>query len=88
MKRIIEWVEKTRDGVKRMVRVDFFGRKLRWQQKIGESAWEYDFTPSASDWEMLEADVLRRYQRRRASLDDLQLVQRSMREAAVDGLAD
>lgn len=76
MRRQIEWIEKNENGEKRTVRVDFFGKKIRWQEKVGETPWRYDFTPSIADWETLEVDVFRRYQRRRASLEDLQLVRK------------
>ena len=76
MKRIIEWKEKTEDGVKRTVRIDFPGRgKVKWQfKRADEERWDYDTPPSPEDWKNLEEKVAALYNRRRAAFRDLELV--------------
>lgn len=81
MKRNIEWKEKTEDGVKRAIRVNFLGQgKIKWQFKLSnEERWDYGTPPSSNDWKTLEEKVDKLYQRNRCAFRDLELV-KTLRE--------
>ncbi len=69
------WRETTEDGDKREIRATKFARKWRLQSKLkGDVQWTYHDNPSLADLEALRDLLFRKYQRRRASYDDLQLV--------------
>lgn len=80
MRREITWVEKLPDKVKREVRVHFYGGKIYWKDRrsIGRRAvdetWDDAMEPSEEDWEQLHEEVMRRYQRRTARQEDIDLV--------------
>lgn len=75
MRREITWVEKLPDRVKREVRVHFHGGKLFWKEKFSDrEGWNEAMVPSEEDWEQLHDEVQRRFQRRRARQEDLDLV--------------
>ncbi len=75
MRREITWVEKLPDRVKREVRVYFHGGKTFWKARLStEEEWDHDLVPSDEDWEQLEDEVRRRFQRKKASQEDLDLV--------------
>lgn len=62
--REISWVLKTEDGVKREVRVNLHGRRLKWQfKRADEDAWDYDSEPTESDWEEFFDRMKKRLQR-------------------------
>ena len=71
------WTEKDRDGKKREVRATKFGGVWRLQAKIaGETQWTYYDPPPFQDLLSLKEIVARKYQRRRASSDDVASVEK------------
>ncbi len=67
------WRETTEDGEKREVRATKFAAQWRLQSKLkGDLQWTYHDKPSRTDLETLRDLIFRKYQRRRASFDDLQ----------------
>jgi hypothetical protein len=75
MRREITWVEKLPDRVKREVRVHFYGGKLYWKERFSnEEGWNEEMEPSEEDWAQLEDEVRRRFQRRKARQEDLDVV--------------
>ena len=66
------WTEKDRHGKKREVRATKFGGAWRFQSKIlGEAEWTYYDSPPLHDLLSLKEIVARKYQRRRASIEDV-----------------
>ena len=66
------WKEKDADGRKREVRVTKFGGQWRFQAKFAdEDGWTYYDRPLAEDLTALRDIVFRKYQRRRASAEDV-----------------
>ena len=79
------WTEKDADGRKREVRVTKFGGVWRFQAKqAGEPDWTYYDRPLMEDLLQLKDVIFRKYQRRRASAEDLQSVEKLVREYARD----
>ncbi|HLS27730.1 MAG TPA: hypothetical protein VK041_03715 [Opitutales bacterium] len=83
MRRDITWNERLPDRTHREVRVQFHGGKLFWRERISQSrrarsdeTWQYDFEPSEEDWEQLLEEVMRRFQRRSARQEDIDLVKK------------
>jgi hypothetical protein len=66
------WIEKDEEGRKREVRATKFGGKWRLQAKTaGEADWTYYDRPLLGDLLTLKEIIGRKYQRRRASADDV-----------------
>jgi hypothetical protein len=66
------WTEKDRNGKKREVRATKFGGVWRLQSKIsGETEWIYYDSPPSQDLLHLKEIIARKYQRRRASIEDV-----------------
>ena len=66
------WTEKDDEGRKREVRATKFGGKWRLQSKASdESEWTYHDPPLFDDLLKLKDVIARKYQRRRASADDV-----------------
>ncbi len=66
------WTEKDDDGRKREVRVTKFGGEWRFQTKFAqEASWTYYDQPPRRDLVELREIVFRKYQRRRASAEDV-----------------
>lgn len=66
------WTEKDDDGRKREVRVTKFGGEWRFQAKFAqEASWTYYDQPLRRDLVELREIVFRKYQRRRASAEDV-----------------
>jgi hypothetical protein len=77
------WTEKDADGRKREVRVTKFGGVWRFQAKQADDLdWTYYERPLMEDLLNLKDVIFRKYQRRRASAEDLQSVEKLMREYA------
>ena len=76
MKRDYEWVEKLEDGTRRTVRVSFpGGGKIVWMgRRDGDEGWNRNMTPTTEDWDIVEKKIRGRYNRRRASIKDVELV--------------
>lgn len=66
------WTEKDDEGRKREVRVTKFGGVWKFQAKrAGETEWTYYDRPELHDLLGLKDIVFRKYQRRRASAEDV-----------------
>ncbi len=75
------WTEKDRDGKKREVRATKFGGMWRVQSKIvGETEWTYYDCPSLQDLLNLKEIIARKYQRRRASFEDVVSIDKLIEE--------
>ena len=71
------WKETTADGEKREVRATKFGGAWRFQSKLKyDETWTYHEEPSLEDLEALRDILFRKYQRRRASHEDLQSIEK------------
>jgi len=71
------WTEKDRHGKKREVRATKFGGAWRLQSKIvGETEWTYYDSPPLHYLLRLKGIVARKYQRRRASMEDVGSVEK------------
>lgn len=66
------WTDKDDEGRKREVRATKFGGKWRLQAKTaGDLEWTYYDRPPLDDLLKLKEVIARKYQRRRASADDV-----------------
>jgi hypothetical protein len=75
------WTEKDEEGRKREVRATKFGGKWRLQSKAsGELEWAYHDPPLMDDLLKLKDVIARKYQRRRASADDVASVDKLISE--------
>ncbi len=75
------WKEKDAEGRKREVRVTKFGGQWRFQAKfLDDPEWTYYDTPLLEDLTTLRDIVFRKYQRRRASSEDVESLDRLLRE--------
>ena len=75
------WTEKDPEGRKREVRATRFGGRWRLQSKgAGELNWTYHERPSLDDLLQLKQIIARKYQRRRASADDVASVDKLIEE--------
>jgi hypothetical protein len=75
------WTEKDDEGRKREVRATKFGGKWRLQAKTaGEADWTYYDCPLLDDLLKLKEIIDRKYQRRRASADDVAAVDKLIRD--------
>ena len=71
------WIERSEDGRKREVRATKFGGVWRLQAKrAGELEWTYYEQPLLEDLVSLKEVLIRKYQRRRASAEDVASVER------------
>ena len=79
------WTEKDQHGEKREVRATKFGRAWRFQSKTaGETKWTYYDFPPLQDLLRLKEIVARKYQRRRASIEDVSSVEKLIEEQGRD----
>jgi hypothetical protein len=79
------WTEKDEEGRKREVRVTKFGGLWRFQAKqTDEEKWSYYDQPPLEDLRALRDIIFRKYQRRRASVEDLQSVEKLLRDRFAD----
>ena len=70
------WKETTADGDKREVRASKFGGKWRLQSRLkGEESWTYHDKPAIEDLRELREVLFRKYQRRRATHEELVAVE-------------
>ena len=71
------WTERNKDGRRREVRATKFGGVWRLQAKTaGELDWTYYEQPLLEDLLSLKEVLVRKYQRRRASAEDVASVER------------
>ena len=79
------WTEKDEEGRKREVRATKFGGKWRLQSKVSdETEWTYYDVPLLEDLLALKDIVFRKYQRRRASAEDVASVDKLIKEQQSD----
>lgn len=79
------WTEKDEEGRKREVRVTKFGGEWRFQAKrADETEWTYYDRPLKADVVEARAVVFRKYQRRRASAEDVAALDELLRVYAND----
>jgi hypothetical protein len=79
------WTEKDADGRKREVRVTKFGGAWKFQAKFAdEETWTYYDRPLVDDARTLVDVIRRKYQRRRASAEDVTAVEKLLRSVSVD----
>ena len=79
------WTEKDRHGRKREVRATKFGGVWRFQSKSADDEqWTYHDFPALTDLLKLKEIIERKYQRRRASAEDLASVEKLIRDGAGD----
>jgi hypothetical protein len=77
------WKEKDAEGRKREVRVTKFGGVWRFQAKYAdESEWTYYERPLLDDLQALKDVVFRKYQRRRASAEDVDSIEKLLNQYA------
>ena len=79
------WTEKDEEGRKREVRATKFGGVWRLQAKSADDlAWTYYNVPLLEDLLALKEIIFRKYQRRRASAEDLASIEKLIRERRRD----
>jgi hypothetical protein len=77
------WTERTADGAKREVRAIKFGGAWRLQAKTSRDLeWTYYKRPLLEDLLALKEIIVRKYQRRRASSEDVTSVEKLIAEQA------
>ena len=75
------WTERDHDGAKREVRATKFGRTWRLQAKTaGDVDWTYYERPLLQDLMALKEILVRKYQRRRASSEDVASIEKLIQE--------
>jgi hypothetical protein len=75
------WTDRNQDGRKREVRAIKFGGAWRFQAKTaGEVDWTYYDRPLLEDLLTLKEILVRKYQRRRASIEDVASIEKLIQE--------
>ena len=75
------WTDRNQDGRKREVRATKFGRAWRLQAKVaGDLDWTYYDRPLLEDLLTLKEILVRKYQRRRASVEDVASIEMLIQE--------
>ena len=75
------WTDRNQDGEKREVRATKFGGAWRLQSKIaGDLDWTYYDRPLLEDLLTLKEVLVRKYQRRRASVEDVAAIEKLIQE--------
>jgi hypothetical protein len=75
------WTDRNHDGRKREVRATKFGRAWRFQAKIaGDLDWTYYDHPLLEDLLTLKEILVRKYQRRRASIEDVASIEKLIQQ--------
>jgi hypothetical protein len=75
------WTEKDEEGRKREVRVTKFGGNWKFQAKLkDDEQWTYYDVPLTEDLLALKDIVFRKYQRRRASAEDVESIDKLIRD--------
>jgi hypothetical protein len=79
------WTDRNEDGRKREVRATKFGGAWRLQAKIaGDLDWTYYERPLPEDLLTLKEILVRKYQRRRASAEDVVSIEKLIQEQRSD----
>ena len=75
------WTDRNQDGRKREVRAIKFGGAWRFQAKTaGEVDWTYYDRPLLEDLLTLKEILVRKYQRRRASIEDVASIEKLIQD--------
>jgi len=75
------WTDRNQDGRKREVRATKFGRAWRVQAKTaGDLDWTYYDRPMLEDLLTLKEILVRKYQRSRASIEDVASIEKLIQE--------
>jgi hypothetical protein len=75
------WTDRNQDGRKREVRATKFGGAWRLQAKTaGDLDWTYYDRPLLEDLLTLKELLVRKYQRRRASMEDVVSIEKLIQE--------
>ena len=75
------WTHRNEHGAKREVRATKFGGAWRFQAKAaGDLDWTYYERPLLEDLLALKKNLVRKYQRRRASIEDVASVNKLIEE--------
>ena len=75
------WTDRNQDGRKREVRATKFGGTWRLQAKMaGDLDWTYYDRPFLEDLLTLKEILVRKYQRRRASVEDVASIEKLIQE--------
>jgi hypothetical protein len=75
------WTDRNQDGRKREVRATKFGGTWRFQAKTaGDLDWTYFDRPLLEDLLTLKEILERKYQRRRASIEDVASIEQLIQE--------
>jgi hypothetical protein len=75
------WMARMQDGGKREVRATKFGGAWRLQAKTaGDVEWTYYDRPLLEDLLTLKEILVRKYQRRRASMEDIASLEKLIQE--------
>jgi hypothetical protein len=78
------WSDRNQDGRKREVRATKFGGAWRFQaKKAGDLGWTYYDRPLLEDLLTLKEILVRKYQRRRASVEDVASIEKLIQEQRV-----
>jgi hypothetical protein len=79
------WKTKDREGARRHVRATKFGGTWRFQSKTaGDSTWTYYDRPLLEDLAALKQILVRKYQRRRASAEDVVSIEKLIQEQSTE----
>jgi hypothetical protein len=79
------WTDRNEDGRKREVRATKFGGAWRLQAKAaGDLDWTYFERPLLEDLLTLKEILVRKYQRRRASAEDVASIEKVIQEQRGD----
>ena len=79
------WTHRNQDATKREVRATKFGGAWRFQAKTAEDLeWTYYERPPLEDLIALKEILVRKYQRRRASAEDLASIEKLIQEQRSD----
>ena len=79
------WTDRNEDGKKREVRATKFGGAWRFQAKVGgDLDWTYYERPLPEDLLTLKEILVRKYQRRRASAEDVASIEKLIQEQRSD----
>ena len=78
------WTDRNQDGRKREVRATKFGGAWRLQAKtVDDPDWTYYDRPLLEDLLTLKEILVRKYQRRRASMEDVVSIEKLIQEQRV-----
>ncbi len=81
MRNVHSWKHKTEEGEKREVRASKFSKEWKFQSKLrDDEVWTYHDVPSLEDLEALHDILFRKYQRKRLAYDDVEAIEKMLKE--------